>query len=525
MKYLALAATLAASTVLAAPAYAQTFKWARGQDATTLDPHAQNSGQNFGVLHQIYEPLVHRDLQSKIVPALAVSWGITSDPTVWEFKLRPNVKFHDGSAFNADDVVFSLQRAMGETSDMRGLLTSVEKVEKVDDLTVRIKTKGPNPLLVNNLTNMFMMDKEWSEKNNVTKTQDFKNKEENFAVRNSNGTGPYTLAVREPDVRTVMKSNPNYWGKGQFPLKIAELDYRPIASAPTRIAALLSGEIDFVQDMPVQDIKRVSDTQGLRVNSGLENRSIFLGLNAGDKELKFSDVKGKNPLADKRVRKAMEMAINREAIKQVVMSGQSLPAGTLVPPTVAGYTKELDTIPKWDINAAKALMKDAGYEAGFGITLHCPNNRYVNDEKICQAVVGFLGQIGIKVNLAARPMAQHSPEIQKNEVDFYLLGWGVPTYDAEYVVSFLYHSKEGTRGGWNATRVVNKDMDAKIQSLTAETNTAKRDATMAEILKWAKEEAAYIPIHNQALSWGMKASFNIPVQDENQFFAKYVDMK
>ncbi|MCA0425662.1 MAG: ABC transporter substrate-binding protein [Proteobacteria bacterium] len=522
MKLLALAATLAASTALAVPAYAQTFKMSRGQDATSLDPHAQNSGQNFNLLHQMYETLVHRDEQSKIVPSLATSWTITSDPKVWEFKLRPGVKFHDGADFNADDVVFSLERAMGPTSDMRGLLTSIDKVEKVDDLTVRITTKVPNPLLVNNLTNLFIMDKGWSEKNNVLKAQDFKNKEENFAVRNANGTGPYVLVVREPDVRTTMKANPAYWGKGQFPLKIQEIEYRPITSAPTRVAALLSGELDFVQDMPVQDIKRVSETQGLRVNTGLENRSIFLGLNAGDPELKFSDVKGKNPFADKRVRKAMEMAINREAIKKVVMADQSLPAGTLVPPTVHGYTKDLDAIPKWDVNAAKALMKEAGYENGFGVTLHCPNNRYVNDEKICQAVVGMLGQIGIKVNLAARPMAQHSPEIQKNEVDFYLLGWGVPTYDAEYVLSFLYHSKTGSLGGWNGTRIVNKDMDAKIASLTAEVNAAKRDATIAEVLKWAKDEATYIPIHNQALAWGMKGTYNIPVQDENAFYAKYV---
>ncbi len=520
-----LAGATALAVLFAASAQAETFRWARGQDATTLDPHAQNSGQNFGVLHQIYEPLVHRDQDSKLVPALATSWKITSDPTVWEFKLRPNVKFHNGAAFTADDVVFSITRAKGDTSDMRGLLTSVVSVTKVDDLTVHFKTDGPNPLLVNNLTNMFMVDKEWAEANNVTKTQDFKNKEENFAVRNTNGTGPYVLVSREPDVRTTMRANPNYWGKGQFPLKVTEIAYTPIAAAGTRIAALLSGELDFVQDMPVQDIKRVSDTSGLRVNVGLENRSIFLGLNAGDADLKFDDVQGKNPLADKRVRKAMDMAINREAIKQVVMAGQSIPSGSLVPPTVHGYTKELDAIPKWDIAAAKALMKDAGYEGGFGITLHCPNNRYVNDEKVCQAVVGFLGQIGVRVNLAARPMAQHSPEIQKNEVDFYLLGWGVPTYDAEYVLSFLYHSREGSRGGWNATRVSNKDIDAKIKSLTAEVDTAKRNATMAEVLKWAKEETTYIALHNQALAWGMKNRLNVPVQDENQLFVKYVDVK
>ncbi|GGA01338.1 peptide ABC transporter substrate-binding protein [Elstera cyanobacteriorum] len=526
MQKLAFVTLLMAGTALAFPASAVSFKMARGQDATTMDPHAQNSGQNFNLLHQIYEPLVHRDNDAKLTPALATAWKITADPTVWEFKLRPGVKFHNGNSFNADDVVFSLTRAMGDKSQMKGLLTSIEQVTKVDDLTVNVKTKGPNPLLVNDLTNLFMMDKEWSEANNVVNSQDFNAKEETYAVRNTNGTGPYVLKVREPDVRSVLAANPAYWGKGQFPLKVSEITYSVIAAAPTRVAALLSGEVDFVQDVPVQDIARIAGTNGMRVNSGAENRSIFFSLNTGDADLKFDTVEGKNPLADLRVRQAIDFAINRSAIQKVVMSGQSTPSGTLLPPGSDGYTKELDAITPYDLNKAKALMKDAGYEAGFGITMHCPNNRYVNDEKICQAVVGMLGQIGIKVTLEARPMAQHSPQIIEGAIDFYLLGWGVPTFDGEYVLKFLYHSREGkgAYGSYNP-KYSNAELDGMIKSLATETDKAKRDATMAKALKIAKDSLVHIPVHNQNIAWAMKANYNIPVQTENTFFIKYVDVK
>src|SRR3712207_4654987 len=295
---LALAATLLAATALTAvSAEARTLRWARVGDSLTLDPHAQNEGATHTLAHHIYEPLAMRDQKGNLVPGLATSWRtLPNDPTVWEFKLRQNVKFHNGAPFTADDVVFSLNRAMQPTSEMKGLLTSVDSVSKVDDATVHVKTKGPNPLLVNNLTNTFIMDKEWAEANNATKTQDFKNKEENYAVRNANGTGAFQLVSREPDVKTVMKRNDAYWGKGaDVPLEISEIIYTPIKSDATRVAALLSGEVDFVQDVPVQDIERLKNTPNLRVTEGPENRTIFFGLNVGAKDLKTDNVEGKNP--------------------------------------------------------------------------------------------------------------------------------------------------------------------------------------------------------------------------------------
>jgi peptide/nickel transport system substrate-binding protein len=470
-----------------------------------------------------------RNQKGELVPALATSWKtLPNDPTVWEFKLRQNVKFHNGAPFNADDVVFSLQRAMQPTSEMKGLLTSIESVSKVDDLTVHVKTKGPNPLLVNNLTNTFIMDKEWTEANNATKTQDFKNGEENFAVRNTNGTGSYQLVSREPDVKTVLKRNESYWGKAKdVPLEVSEIIYTPIKSDATRVAALLSGEVDFVQDVPVQDIERLKGTQNLRVTNGPENRTIFFGLNVGAGDLKTDNVEGKNPFADKRVRQAMNMAINRQAIQRVVMRGQSVPTGVIMPSFVNGWTPELDKAPTPDVNKAKDLLKQAGYADGFQTTMHCPNDRYVNDEGICQAVVGMMGQIGIKVNLVSQSKTIHFPLITRDppETNFFLYGWGVPTFDSEYIFTYLYHSRTAKFGANNATLYANAEMDKKIESLSSEVDTKKRDATIADIWKTVHDETLYLPIHHQMLAYAMKNNLEIPVDPENQVKLKYVSFK
>lgn len=520
-------AACAAFVLAAAAVDARSLKWARTGDALTLDPHAQNEGPTHNLMHQIYEPLLIRDAKGKVLPTLALSWAVTSDPTVWEFKLRQGVKFHNGNTFTADDVVFSLERARQPTSDMKGLLSSIEKVSKVDDYTVHIKTKGPNPLLPNYLTNMFMMDKEWSEANNTITVQDYKGKKDNFAVRNANGTGPYELVSREQDVKTVLKRNDGYWGKGQFPVGITDITYLMIKADATRIAALLSGEVDLVQDVPVQDIDRVGKTANIKINLGPENRTIFFGMDVASPELQSSNIKGKNPFADKRVRQAINMAIDREAIKRAVMRGQSVPAGVIAPPFVNGYTKELDALPKVDIAKSTALLKEAGYADGFQVTLHCPNDRYINDEGICQAATAMLAKIGIKVNLVAQSRGPHFTLIQKNppETEFYMVGWGVPTYDSQYIFSFLYHTRSGSDGSWNATRYSKPDVDAAIQSLNSEIDTAKRDAAIAKIWQTVSDETNYIALHHQMLAYAMKSDLDIPVSPENTVFIKFVAAK
>ena len=472
--------------------------------------------------HQMMEPLIMRDMTGAMVPALATEWAPSADdPEVWSFKLREGVTFHDGSEFDSSDVVFSYNRAMTEDSDYKELLASVKEVRANGKYGFEIVTNGPNPIMASNLTNLFIMDEDWAKANNAVKVQDVEGGEETFAARNVNGTGPYKLVSREPDTKTVLTINENYWGKDEFPMEVTDIIFTPIQNAATRVAALLSGEVDFIQDVPVQDLGRVSSTDGLKVITAPQNRVVFFGMNQGDADLTTDDVEGKNPLADKRVRQAMNMAINRDAIKQVVMRGQSQPAGVAMPPFVNGWTAELDAVPANDLDAARALMADAGYGDGFTIQLNCPNNRYINDEAICQAAVGMMAQIGITVRLDARPKAQHFPLINKLETDFYMLGWGVPTYDSEYIFNFLMHTKGEKYGSWNGTRFSDADLDAKIESLASETDLAKRNETIGEIWAVVQEEILYLPIHHQVLNWGMAGKVNTIVAPYDAAKFKY----
>ncbi|WP_343563318.1 ABC transporter substrate-binding protein [Kiloniella sp. b19] len=523
MTALLASAALISTTGLAS---AETLRWARAGDALTLDPHAQNEGPTHTVRHQMYEPLIIRDTTGAFEPALATEWAPNADdPNVWTFKLREGVKFHDGADFTAEDVIFSFERAKQPNSDMKELIGAIKEVRAVDDYTIEMVTDGPNPILPNNLTNLFIMDKGWTEANNTVGVQDFEGGEITFATTNVNGTGPYKLVSREPDVKTVMAINEDYWGRGQFPMEVTEIIYTPIQNNATRVAALLSGEVNFLQDMPVQDIERVNSADGLGVKQAPQNRVIFFGMNQGADDIEADNVSGKNPLADVRVRKAMSMAINRDAIRRVVMRGQSQPAGMIAPPFVNGWTAEMDGESSTDVEGAKALMAEAGYGDGFSLRLDCPNDRYVNDEAICQAAVGMLGQIGITVNLNAQPKAQHFPLITDGKTDFYMLGWGVPTYDSEYIFNFLVHGRESDIGTWNGTGFDNDALDAKIASLSSNTNLEARNADIADIWRVVQDEQLYIPIHHQVLNWGMADGVGIDVDPEDQPKVKYITMK
>ena len=522
MKYASKAMLLATVAALASPVSAETLRWASAGDALTLDPHAQNEGQTHTIRHQMYEPLIIRDVTGAFEPALATEWGPSADdPNVWVFNLRQGVKFHNGNDFTAEDVVFSYERAKTETSAMKELLNSIVEIRAVDDYTVEMVTDGPNPILPANLTDLFIMDKDWSEENNTVKVQDFDGGEITYATTNVNGTGPYKLVSREPDVRTMMQRNEDYWGREQFPMGFSELIHTPIQNAATRVAALLSGEIDFMQDVPVQDLERIAGADGTAVKQAPENRVIFFGMNQGADDIDSDNIEGANPLADVRVRRAMSMAINRDAIQQVVMRGQSQPAGMISPPFVNGWTAEMDGESKTDLEAAKALMAEAGYADGFSIRLDCPNDRYNNDEAICQAAVGMLGQIGIEVNLDAIPKAQHFPKITDGKTDFYMLGWGVPTYDSEYIFNFLVHGRETGIGTWNGTGFDNDEIDAKIISLASNTDLEARNADIADIWRVVQDEQLYIPIHHQVINWAMKDGLTIEVDPENQPMMKY----
>lgn len=509
-------AALLASAALAltfAPAEAKTLRWARVGDALTLDPHSQNEGPTSTLLHHIYETLVVRANDGALLPSLATEWSIhPEDPTIWVFKLREGVKFHDGADLTAEDVVFSMERVRNPVSDFKGLHSGVVSAEAVDPLTVHIKMNGPSPLYVQNLTNFFIMDKGWGEANNVQVPQDYKAGEEKFTARNTNGTGPYKLVSRDPEVRTVLALNENHWDAKP---QVTEIIYTPIKEAATRVAALLSGEVDFVQDVPVQDISRLQSTAGVSVTTGPENRSIFFAYDMGSDKLRSANTPD-NPFKKPQVREAMALALDRDAIMKVVMRGQSLPSGVAMPPFVSGWSPELDAYPAPDYDKAKALIVEAGYPEGFSVDLNCPNDRYLNDEAICQAYVGMLGRIGIKANLVSQSRTLHFPLIQKRETDFYLLGWGVPTFDSAYVFDFLIHSEEGSLGGWNASRYKNPEIDAMIKSLATEIDSNARNANVAKIWDTVQKDRVLLPVHNQLLAYATRDNVQLAVHPENQ---------
>jgi peptide/nickel transport system substrate-binding protein len=514
-------AALLASTMLIGAANAETVRWARASDALTLDPHSQNQGVTHNFNHHIYETLMDRDLAGALTARLATDWYVKEDdPTVWVFELRQGVKFHDGADFTAEDVVFSLDRARSEGSNMKQLHAEVESVTAVDDHTVHVKMVGPSPLYPNNVTNTFMMDKDWSEANDVVDVQDFGAGETNYAVLNTNGTGPYVLQSREVDVRSVLTRNEDHWAD-ELP-EVTEIVYLPIADNATRVAALLSGDVDIVQDVPVQDIERLSNTSGIKVETGPENRVIYFGYKFGEEPLRSSNITDSNPFDSPLVREAMELALDRDAIQEIVMRGFSIPTGVPMPPFVNGWTEELDAYPAPDYERARELLAEAGYPDGFSVTLDTPNNRYVNDEAISTAYVGMLGQIGIQVTLASRPVAEHSPIILASDTDFYLLGWGVPTFDSAYIFNDLVHTKTATHGTYNIGLYSNPELDAKIISLGTETDLEVRDATIAEIWETVQEDRVLLPVHNQVLAYAMRDNITLPVHPENQPLMTYV---
>lgn len=500
----------------ASPANAETLKWARTVDVQTLDPHAYNENVTFAFNHQIYEGLLARSDDGKLIGELATEWRLLPGQSdKWEFKLRQNVTFHDGAPFRADDAVFSIQRAMAPTSNVRTYLTAVDSVIAQDDYTVHIKTKGPSPLLPENVASIFMMNRAWAERNDSAAPQDFKSGKENYAARHENGTGPYRLVRRESDRRTELEAYDKYWGVGQSPLDIDRIIYTPIQSPATRLSALISGEVNFLQDVPPQDISRLEQNPDLRVVRGPEIRTVFLGVNIGTNKLASGDTRG-NPFADKRVRRAMNMAIDRAAIKSAIMRGESIPLGTIVSPLTNGYTEELAKIPKLDIEQAKRLMGDAGYANGFSVTLNCPNDGMVNDERICQALVGMFAKLGINIHLDVQPGGVVWPLVLNRKTDFYLMTWGA--YDSQLIFDNLVSS----RGAWNATNFKNAEIDAKIESLASEVDLEKRNATIADIWKVVQDECFYLPIHAQMLARASQKNIRISPNVGNQVFVKNI---
>ena len=521
LKALIAAATL--SVAAAWPAHAATLRWAAQNDILTLDPHSQNHATTNAILMHAYEGLTRYNEKYEVEPALATKWTFTS-PTQVRFELRKGVKFHDGTPFTADDVIFSFGRIKQPQGTMAIYVTGISEIKKVDDHTIDVVLSAPNPILLRNIVDFRIMSKGWSEKNKTTNTQDYKNKEENYASRNVMGTGPYKITGWTPDQRITMSINNEWWDKHTG--NVTEVIYTPVKSDPTRVAALIAGDVDMLTDLPTQDVAKLRSDAKLKVVDGTEVRTIFYALDLGSPELKYSDVKGKNPFKDKRVREALSIAIDREAIKRSIMRGLSLPAAIMVAPGVNGHNNEIDTPAKVDVERAKKLLADAGYPNGFEFQLNCSNNRYVNDEEICQATVAMWARIGIKARLAAESFATFIQKMQNFDYSAYMLGWGVATYDAQYTLQSLVRTRTtGADGNFNYSRISDAKVDQLVDAMKTETDIAKRNALVKEALLRTRDEVLLIPIHHQVRPWAMKQGVTTVHRSDDRPEARFTSVK
>ncbi|CTQ77109.1 ABC transporter substrate-binding protein [Roseibium alexandrii] len=518
-----LIAAAVATFGVASAAQAETLKFAFQGTLNALDPYSLNETFTLSALGNTYEGLTRRGADLQIEPGLAERWEVV-EPNRWRFYLRQGVKFHNGSDFTAEDVAFSVDRVRSEGSDLTTRVPGDATVEIVDDYTVDFVLTGPNPILHYEWDTFYIMDKEWTEANDAVKVTSASDTTPNYAALNANGTGPFKLVSHEPGVKTVYEKNDSWWDSATHNLTTVE--FTPIGSDATRVAALLSGEMDMVYPIPIQDIKRINDSDGTVALTGPELRTIFLGMDQMRDELLYSDVKGKNPFKDDKVRKAFYQAINIEAIKQKVMRNLATPSAIMISPFLFSKSDEFERYP-YDPQAAMDLLAEAGYPDGFSVGMDCPNDRYVNDEAICQAVAAMLARVGVKVDLNAQPKAKYFAKILASggyDTSFYLLGWTPGSFDSFNVLSNLMNCRDEAgkgspfnNGGW---------CDAKIDELTqqilVENDPAKRDEMIAEAYKISHDNAYYIPLHQQGLAWGVADDVELVQRADNQFHFRFV---
>ena len=524
MKHLTTTALLLAA-LACAPSLAQTLRWANQGDAQTMDPHAQNEGLTNLLNGHVYERLTSRDAQLLLQPGLATEWQQTG-PRVWRFKLRPGVRFHDGTPFTADDVVFSFQRAREPTSQLAVYANAVGTPRKVDALTVDFMLDKVNPIFLQHIDTVGMMSRAWCEKHKVTRPLDYKNREESHAGFNANGTGPYMLVLRQPGIKTTYKRHAGWWGR--FEGNVQEFVFQPIANDATRLAALVSGEIHFVHDPAPRDLARLRNTAGVKVVDGPENRVLFIAMDQARDRLLYANVPGdRNPFKDLRVRRALYQAIDIETLRTKLMNGQSAPTGSPTPSPLGSYNDaQIEARLPLDLPRARALMAEAGFAEGFEVTLDCPNNRYINDEEICIALATMWAQLKVKVKVNAMPRAIYFPKLDKLDTSLYLYGWGGAITDAETVMTPVMRSRgDAGVGQYNFGNVRNERFDALAAQSSVEPDPRKRtELVKAALMEW-KEQVHTIPLHRQVIPWAARSNVDVVHRADNVLAVQAVTMR
>jgi len=504
-------ALCAVAAVAPAPAGASTFTWATANDILGLDPHANNHGVTNAMKSNVYEPLVRREADGSLAAALAERWEVVN-PTTWRFHLRRNVRFHGGEPFTAADVLMSLERV--RQNDMAYTVASIASGRAVDDHTVEFETRAPNPILLQDLTLFFIMSRQWVEANNAMQVARAGQPGANtaFAQLNANGTGPFRVTERVADERTVLVPNPQYWGAANMNHGITRAVFRPIASAPTRLAALLSRELDIMYHVPLQNVPQVQQQQGVRLVQGPTARSIYLQFDVERAE--SLDEPGRpNPLRDVRVRRAIYQAIDMGTITRVVLRNSTVAAGIPIGQAIGGFVAAANERLPFDPDASRRLLAEAGYPNGFRLTLNCPNNRYINDEAICQAATAMLQRVGIQARLDAMPFGRFLQRGGAGEYQFYLLGWTPGNFDITNPARELLGE-----GSFNWGRFRDEQMNALAAEIgTISPDNPRRQELAAQYWARFRELLPMVPLHQEPQIFAVRetvADFTLRVNED-----------
>ncbi len=492
-------------------------------DPQTMDPHGLALLYHSRVVFQVHDALVNRDAAFKLEPALATRWQMTG-PTSWRFWLRSGVSFHDGSPFTVDDAIFSIQRAQGPTSQRAFTLKGITGLKKVDGLTLDIQLDAPDAVLPEKLLMVAMMSQAWCQKHGVEKAQDYNAKQETFAVRNANGTGPFRLLAYQPDVQVQLARHGAWWGRADVRNgNLAGATYLTIRSDATRLAALTSGEVDLVLDPPFQDVQRLKQDSKLRLVSAGDLGTQYLAFDQARDKLAGSDIKGRNPFKDRRVRQAVAHAINVELIVQKVLRGQGTPTGSVVSPLVDGYQAELDRRLPFDPARARSLLAEAGYPGGFSVTLDCVNIAW--REGVCQAAASMLSQVGIRTQLRSSPTNQFFPKLSQGTASFIEFGW-TPATDAWSTLNGLFRTFDPAgRGTFNAGRYSNPQLDALIDAVRTEPDLTRRRARVGVALRLIQQDLPLLPLYRRTLNWAMASRVQLHAWPNDTLELRWVSLR
>ena len=509
---------------------AATLKYGGTTPPLTMDPHATNDFVTVALVRQVYDSMVTLNDDMGLGPGLATEWA-SAGPTTWRFKLRPGVKFHDGSAMKTEDVVFSVLRQ--RTSPLyRTLFGDIKDAVRVDDTTVDVVSNSTDPILPRKMTRLFVMSKAWAEANGLEKVPDLGAQgTEAHSLRHANGTGAMKLQLQEPGRRTVFERNKAYWGA--FSGNVDEAVYTPIGSAPTRIAALLSGELDLITDVPLQDIDRVKATANFKTEQAPQQLIMFLEMDGTrDVALDVFDKAGQplnaNPFKDVRVRRAFAQAIDAKLIVERIMRGQALVIGTAAANGFGGYQKDLDVRWPTDVNKAKALLTEAGYPNGFITQLNCPLERYVNADEICRAVASMLARIGVEVRVKGMVWPEFSRMLVNGpSTSFDLIGGSGNSGDVQDFFGSVMatRDKNKNRGGTNWALWTNAEFDAVVDELVVTVDPARRTELYRKGLTIAKDQVHAVYLHQPMLVWGMKQSVAVVARPDASVMLHKITVK